>query len=77
MRKVRLGAAGVPCAPVLSLPAALVHPHTTHRGMVVELPGGYRGIASPIRLSRTPASYRFAPLAEGTQFLPRAAANDD
>jgi crotonobetainyl-CoA:carnitine CoA-transferase CaiB-like acyl-CoA transferase len=69
--------AGVPCAPVLSVSAALQHPHTAHRGMVVELPGGYRGIASPIKLSRTPASYRFAPLAEGTQFLPRDAANDD
>ena len=72
-----LVAAGVPCAPVLSVSAALQHPHTAHRGMVVELPGGYRGIASPIKLSRTPASYRFAPLAEGTQFLPRDAANDD
>lgn len=72
-----LVAAGVPCAPVLSVSAALQHPHTAHRGMVVELPGGYRGIASPIKLSRTPATYRFAPLAEGTQFLPRDAANDD
>ena len=72
-----LVATGVPCAPVLSVSAALQHPHTAHRGMVVELPGGYRGIASPIKLSRTPASYRFAPLAEGTQFLPRDAANDE
>ena len=72
-----LVAAGVPCAPVLSVSAALQHPHTAHRGMVVEMPGGYRGIASPIKLSRTPATYRFAPLAEGTQFLPRDAANDD
>ncbi len=62
--------AGVPCAPVLSVSAALQHPHTTHRGMVVEMAGGYRGIASPIKLSRTPASYRFAPLAEGDDFLP-------
>jgi crotonobetainyl-CoA:carnitine CoA-transferase CaiB-like acyl-CoA transferase len=71
-----LVAAGVPCAPVLSVPAALEHPHTAHRGMVVELPGGYRGIASPIKLSRTPATYRLAPLAEGDGFLPREAAND-
>lgn len=62
--------AGVPCAPVLSVSAALQHPHTAHRGMVVDLPGGYRGIASPIKLSRTPASYRFAPLTEGDEFLP-------
>ncbi|MBK8529772.1 MAG: CoA transferase [Rubrivivax sp.] len=67
---------GVPCAPVLSVPQALQHPHTQHRGMVVELPGGYRGLGSPIKLSRTPASYRFAPLAEGDAFLPQQAAND-
>ena len=36
------------------------HPHTRHRGMVVELEG-YCGIASPVKLSRTPASYRAAP----------------
>ena len=72
-----LVAAGVPCAPVLSVSAALQHPHTAHRGMVVELPGGYRGIASPIKLSRTPASYRFAPLAEGQNLLPRTAANEE
>ncbi|MBC7729594.1 MAG: CoA transferase [Microbacteriaceae bacterium] len=73
-----LVALGVPCAPVLTVPAALQHPHTRHRGMLVELPG-YRGIGSPIKLSRTPASYRTAPLAEGEQFWPRdiASANDD
>jgi hypothetical protein len=43
--------------------------------MVVEL-AGYRGIASPIKLSRTPATYRLAPLAEGDAFLERSAAND-
>lgn len=68
---------GVPCAPVLSVAAALRHPHTAHRGMIVELPG-YRGIASPIKLGRTPASYRHAPLEEGSGFLPLPqAANDD
>jgi crotonobetainyl-CoA:carnitine CoA-transferase CaiB-like acyl-CoA transferase len=71
-----LVAAGVPCAPVLSVPAALQHPHTAHRGMVVELEGGYRGIASPIKLGRTPATYRIAPLVEGERFLPRESAND-
>ncbi|HMO47597.1 MAG TPA: CoA transferase [Rubrivivax sp.] len=69
--------AGVPCAPVLSVPQALQHPHTAHREMVVELPGGYQGIGAPIKLSRTPASYRFAPLAEGDRFLPRSAANEE
>jgi crotonobetainyl-CoA:carnitine CoA-transferase CaiB-like acyl-CoA transferase len=68
---------GVPCAAVLSVPQALQHPHTVHRGMVVQLDGGYRGIASPIKLSRTPASYRLPPLTEGEAFLPRQAANDD
>jgi crotonobetainyl-CoA:carnitine CoA-transferase CaiB-like acyl-CoA transferase len=67
---------GVPCAPVLSVPQALAHPHTAHRGMVVELPGGCRSIGSPIKLSRTPASYRYAPLTEGNRFLARGAAND-
>jgi len=52
--------AGVPCAPVLGLGAALDHPHTAHRQMRVELEG-YRGIASPIKLSRTPATYRSTP----------------
>ncbi|GAA4350606.1 CaiB/BaiF CoA-transferase family protein [Variovorax defluvii] len=64
-----LMAAGVPAAPVLPVDAALQHPHTAHRGMVVELEGGYRGIASPIKLSRTPASYRHAPLTPGERFL--------
>ena len=73
----RLIREGVPCAAVLSVPQALQHPHTSHRGMVVHLDGGYRGIASPIKLSRTPASYRLPPLAEGNAFVPRQAANDD
>ena len=66
---------GVPCAPVLGVDAALQHPHTAHRQMVIEM-DGYRGIASPIRLGRTPATYRIAPLAEGDRFLERPAAND-
>lgn len=62
--------AGVPCAPVLSVPDALEHPHTRHRGMVVEMDGGYRGLGAPVKLSRTPASYRHPPLTEGDAFLP-------
>ena len=62
---------GVPAAVVMSVPQALQHAHTRHRGMVVELPGGYRGVGAPVKLSRTPASYRFAPLTEGSEFLPR------
>jgi crotonobetainyl-CoA:carnitine CoA-transferase CaiB-like acyl-CoA transferase len=52
---------GVPCAPIFSVDQALQHPHTTHREMVVEIGDGYRGVASPIKLSRTPATYRHAP----------------
>ncbi len=63
-----LMAAGVPAAPVLGIDAALEHPHTAHRGMVVELPGGYRGIGAPVKLSRTPATYRTAPLTPGDGF---------
>jgi crotonobetainyl-CoA:carnitine CoA-transferase CaiB-like acyl-CoA transferase len=68
----QLMAAGVPAAPVLPVAAALEHPHTAHRGMVVELEGGYRGIGAPVKLGRTPASYRHAPLTPGDAFLPRA-----
>jgi crotonobetainyl-CoA:carnitine CoA-transferase CaiB-like acyl-CoA transferase len=52
--------AGVPCGPVQTVDVVARHPHTLHRGMVVEM-GEYRGTASPIKLSRTPATYRSAP----------------
>lgn len=55
---------GVPCAPILSVNAALQHPHTEHREMVVRIGDDYTGIASPIKLSRTPATYRHAPPTE-------------
>jgi crotonobetainyl-CoA:carnitine CoA-transferase CaiB-like acyl-CoA transferase len=57
----RLGRAGVPCAPIRDVPAALGDAHTAHRGMVVEIGDEYRGVASPIKLSRTPATYRVGP----------------
>lgn len=66
----QLMAAGVPAAPVLPVDAALQHPHTLHREMVVEMEGGYRGIGAPVKLSRTPASYRHVPLTPGSAFLP-------
>ena len=71
-----LMAIGVPAAPVLNVEQALHHPHTVHREMVVKM-GDYQGLGAPVKLSRTPASYRFAPLAEGERFLPREAANED
>lgn len=52
---------GVPSAPLLNIEAALRHPHTRHRAMVVKIGANYTGIASPIKLSRTPASYRLLP----------------
>ncbi len=60
----RLIRAGVPCGPVLTVPEAVAHPHTRHREMVVEMEG-YRGTGAPVKLSRTPASYRRLPPAFG------------
>lgn len=64
----QLNAIGVPNAPILDVAQSLAHPHTAHRGMVVRETLGegpnareYSGIGSPIKLSRTPASYRLAP----------------
>jgi formyl-CoA transferase len=39
------------------------HPHTAHRGMLVEVPDSaeYRGTGNPIKLSRTPPAVRTAP----------------
>ena len=55
---------GVPAAPVLNVAELIDHPHTKHRGMVLEQ-GAYRALASPIKLSRTPASLRRLPPAYG------------
>lgn len=52
--------AGVPCGAVRTVDQVIADPHTQHRGMVVDI-GRYRGTGSPIKLSRTPASYRRAP----------------
>ncbi len=64
----RLNAKGVPNAPILDVAQSLAHPHTAHRDMVVKKTFGegsnsrdYSGIGSPIKLSRTPASYRLGP----------------
>jgi crotonobetainyl-CoA:carnitine CoA-transferase CaiB-like acyl-CoA transferase len=56
----RLAAVGVPCGPVLDIDAVARHPHTLHRGMLVEF-DGYRGAGAPIKFSRTPATYRLPP----------------
>jgi crotonobetainyl-CoA:carnitine CoA-transferase CaiB-like acyl-CoA transferase len=52
---------GVPCGPILNIEEIVKHPHTAHRKMLVSIGDQYQGIASPIKLSRTPASYRLAP----------------
>ena len=64
-----LMAIGVPAAAVLNVEQALTHPHTLHREMVVKM-GAYSGLGAPVKLSRTPATYRHAPLSEGADFLP-------
>lgn len=56
----RLIKAGVPCGAVRTIDQVIADPHTIHREMVVDI-GDYRGTGSPIKLSRTPASYRRAP----------------
>jgi len=52
--------AGVPAAAIANVGDALDHPHTKHRGMIVEK-DGYVGIGSPIKMSRSPASVRLSP----------------
>ncbi|OTG86238.1 hypothetical protein B9T31_09390 [Acinetobacter sp. ANC 4558] len=52
---------GVPCGPILNIEEVVQHPHTQHRKMLIPIGDEYVGIASPIKLSQTPASYRMAP----------------
>lgn len=52
--------AGVPAGLASSVDEVVVHPHTQHRKMVVE-DEGYQGLAAPVKLSRTPATYRSKP----------------
>ncbi len=51
---------GVPAGPVLEVPEVVEHPHTLHRNLVVDI-GGYRGLANPVKLARTPPSSKKAP----------------
>ncbi len=51
---------GVPAGPVLPVDQATAAPHTAHREMVTEL-GWYRGLGTPIKMSRTPGGTRAAP----------------
>ena len=51
---------GVPAGPTNGVAAAISHPHTAHRHMVAETEG-YRGLASPIKPSRSQAALRHKP----------------
>ena len=51
---------GVPCGAVRTIDQVLADPHTIHRGMVVEI-DEYKGTGSPIKMSRSQASYRLKP----------------
>jgi crotonobetainyl-CoA:carnitine CoA-transferase CaiB-like acyl-CoA transferase len=57
---LRLIRAGVPAGPVLYTDQAAAAPHTAHREMVTEL-GWYKGLGTPIKLSRTPGGTRAPP----------------
>ena len=56
----RLLNAGLPAGPVQSIDAALTNAHTVHRGDVIEK-DWYKGVASPVRFSRSQASLRRVP----------------
>jgi formyl-CoA transferase len=49
--------AGLPAGPVLHVDEAMEAAHTAHREMVTEF-DGYRGLGTPIKLSRTPGKWR-------------------
>lgn len=55
-----LGAAGVPCGPVNTVAEGIALAERLGLAPVVEV-GGARSVASPIRLSETPVTYRLPP----------------
>jgi formyl-CoA transferase len=70
---------GVPAGPVLPVDEAMSAPHTLHRQMVTEL-DGYRGLGTPIKLSRTPGGTRAVPPRfgeHGTAVLARHGFSED
>lgn len=52
--------AGVPCGAVRTIDQVVDDPHTIHREMVVDI-DDFRSTGSPIKMSRTPVSYRRKP----------------
>jgi crotonobetainyl-CoA:carnitine CoA-transferase CaiB-like acyl-CoA transferase len=67
--------AEIPCGPINTVADSLADPHYVQRGNVVEQQhpgaGTIRSLASPVRLSDTPASYRLPPprLGEHTEAI--------
>jgi crotonobetainyl-CoA:carnitine CoA-transferase CaiB-like acyl-CoA transferase len=57
---LRLIRNGVPAGPVLPVDQSTAAPHTAHREMVTEM-DWYKGIGTPIKLSRTPGGTRRPP----------------
>jgi hypothetical protein len=61
----RLESAGVPCGPINGIDAVFDDPQVRARAMQISMPHASAGsvplVASPLRLSKTPASYRLAP----------------
>ncbi|MDG2119219.1 MAG: CoA transferase [Gammaproteobacteria bacterium] len=55
-----LANAGLAAGPIYDTNQIVGHPHTEHREMILEV-GDYKGVASPIKLSRTPGSVRHMP----------------
>ena len=55
---------GLPAGPVLAIDESMAAAHTAAREMVTEL-DGYRGLGTPIKLSRTPGGTRRKPPAYG------------
>ena len=57
---LRLIRNGVPAGPVLPVDESMSAPHTAHREMVTGL-DRYRGVGTPIKMSRTPGGTRRPP----------------
>jgi len=61
----RFAADGIPCGPINSLAQAFEDPQVRHRGVAGKIPHAQAGevamVASPIRMSRSPATYRSGP----------------
>jgi len=57
--------AGVPCGPINDVAQVFADPQVRHRGLRIEMPhlqaGSVPQVASPLRLSASPVSYRHAP----------------